>query len=114
MELFISSIFKYFTHLSASDIIGYIASICLIFGYLPQTIHTIKTRKTDDIAVGTFLLMGIGSLFFGIQGIMLSNIPLIVTNFITFSLSSIIFAIKMYNDHFKITDSDVDRKKKKY
>ena len=92
----------------AADIIGYIASICMVFGYLPQTIHTIRTRKTDDIAVGTFLLMGIGGFFFGLQGFMLGNIPLLLTNIVTFTLSAIIFGIKMYNDHFKITDKKID------
>ncbi len=92
-----------------SDIIGYIASICMVFGYLPQTIHTIRTRKTDDIAMGTFLLMGIGGFFFGLQGFLLGNIPLLLTNIITFTLSAIIFGIKMHNDYFRIKDSDIDR-----
>ena len=92
-----------------SDIIGYLASICMVFGYLPQTIHTIRTRKTDDIAVGTFLLMGIGGFFFGLQGFLLGNISLLITNIITFSLSAITFGIKMYNDLFYIQDKDVVR-----
>ena len=92
-----------------SDIIGYIASICMVFGYLPQTIHTIRTRKTDDIAMGTFLLMGIGGFFFGLQGFLLGNIPLLLANLITFTLSAIIFGIKMHNDYFRIKDSDIDR-----
>ncbi len=107
MQLFISYIAEYFITLTAADIIGYIASVCMVFGYLPQTIHTIKTRKTDDIAVGTFLLMGIGGFFFGVQGLMLGNMPLLITNIITFTLSAIIFGIKMYNDHFHIKDRDV-------
>ena len=92
-----------------SHIIGYNESICMVFGYLPQTINTIRTRKTDDIAVGTFLLMGIGGFFFGLQGFLLGNIPLLLTNIVTFTLSAIIFGIKMYNDYFRIKDSDVDR-----
>ena len=108
MTLAAMAFIDYVTTLSATGIVGYIASICMIFGYLPQTIHTIRTRKTDDIAVGTFLLMGIGGFFFGLQGWMLGNIPLLLTNIITFTLSAIIFGIKMYNDHFKIKDSDID------
>ena len=84
--------------------IGYMASICLSIGYLPTTIHTIRTRKADDIAVGTFLLMAIGGLLVGIQGLILENYPLLITNILTFIMSSIIFGIKMYNDHFKRHD----------
>ncbi len=98
--------------METSDIIGYIASICMVFGYLPQTIHTIRTRKTDDIALGTFLLMGIGGFFFGLQGFLLGNLPLLLTNIITFTLSAIIFGIKMYNDYFHIKDKDIDRTKR--
>ena len=108
-QIFSSIINKRNKIMVLSDIIGYIASICMVFGYLPQTIHTIRTRKTDDIAVGTFLLMGIGGFFFGLQGFLLGNIPLLLTNIVTFTLSAIIFGIKMYNDYFRIKDSDVDR-----
>lgn len=82
-------------------IIGYLAAICMVLGYLPQAIYTIRTRDTDGIALPTFLLMGLGSIFFVVQGCMLGNIPLVVTNVITGTSSAIIFGIKMYNDHFK-------------
>lgn len=84
-----------------ADIIGYIACVAMVFGYLPQAIRTIKTRSTDDIALTTFMLMGLGSFFFVIQGILISNWPLIITNVITTSCSAIIFGIKIYNDYFK-------------
>jgi MtN3 and saliva related transmembrane protein len=85
------------------NIFGTAAAICMIFGYLPQAIHTIRTRETDAIAMPTFLLMGLGSVFFVLQGFFYKpmNWPLIVTNLITFICSAIVFGIKMYNDHFK-------------
>ncbi len=83
------------------NIVGYLAAICMVCGYLPQAIYTIRTRDTDGIAMPTFLLMGLGSLFFVIQGILIDNIPLVITNVITTVSSSIVFGIKIYNDHFK-------------
>ena len=82
-------------------IVGYAATICLVLGYLPQTINTIKTRRTDDIATGTFLLMGIGSILFALNGWLTGNWPLFIANTLTTIMSAIIFGIKMYNDHFK-------------
>lgn len=82
-------------------IIGYLAAICMILGYLPQAIYTIRTRDTDGIALPTFLLMGAGSVFFVAQGIMLHNWPLTITNIITGTCSAIVFGIKIYNDYFK-------------
>ena len=83
------------------NIIGYTASVCMVLGYLPQTIRTIRTRSTDDIALGTFLLMGLGGLFFAVQGWLIGNWPLLLCNTCTTLMSAIIFAIKMRNDYFK-------------
>lgn len=87
-----------------TEIIGYAASIFMVLGYIPQTIQTIKTRKTDDIALGTFLLMGIGGIFFCISGLLTGHTPLFLCNLCTTTMSSIIFGIKMYNDYFKKKD----------
>lgn len=83
------------------NIVGYAASICMISGYLPQAIATIRTRDTDGIAMPTFIAMGLGSIFFVVQGLMLSNWPLVITNVITTICAVIISAIKIYNDCFK-------------
>ncbi len=73
----------------------------MVLGYMPQSIHTMRTRNTDGIAMTTFLLMGLGSLGFAIQGMLINNWPLIITNVITTLSSAIISSIKIYNDFFK-------------
>lgn len=83
------------------NIVGYAAAICMVCGYLPQAYHTIRTRDTDGIAMPTFLLLAFGSIFFVVQGIMLDNWPLIITNTITTVSSVIVFAIKIRNDYRK-------------
>jgi len=82
-------------------ICGWVASIGLILGYLPQAIQTIRTRNTDGISLPGFIMMAIGCLAFVIQGILIGNIYLLITNLITFVCSVIIFGIKMYNDYGK-------------
>lgn len=83
------------------NIVGYAAAICMIFGYLPQAIATIRTRDTDGIAMPTFLMLGLGSVLFVVQGILLDNIPLVITNSITTVCSVIVFGIKIHNDRQK-------------
>ncbi|MBQ7691284.1 MAG: PQ-loop repeat-containing protein [Muribaculaceae bacterium] len=87
------------------NICGIVASIGLILGYVPQAMRTIRTRKTDDIALPTFLMIGVGGIAFMLQGAMLGitgeGAALFFTNLITTVCSVIIFGIKMYNDHFK-------------
>ncbi len=88
-------------HISLADIFGYLASLCMILGYLPQAIMTIRTRDTDGISMMTFSMMGLGSIFFVVNGLMWRNYPLAITNIITAVCAVIIFGIKINNDYFK-------------
>jgi MtN3 and saliva related transmembrane protein len=86
------------------EIFGWIASIGMILGYLPQAIQTIRTRNTDGIALPTFLMMGVGGFAFMMQGLL--HKPemlwsLFLTNLVTTACSCIVFGIKIYNDYFK-------------
>jgi MtN3 and saliva related transmembrane protein len=86
------------------EVCSYVATIGMILGYLPQAITTIRTRNTDGIALPTFLMMGIGSFAFMLQGLL--HKPdilwsLLLTNFVTCTCSMIVFGIKMYNDFFR-------------
>ena len=82
-------------------ICGYVASIGLILGFLPQAITTIRTRNTSGISVPAFLLMAIGAFAFMLQGLLhRPNIiwSMFITNAITGLCSAVIFAIKIYTD----------------
>lgn len=86
------------------ELCGWIASITMVMGYLPQAIKTIRTRNTDGIALPTFLMMGIGAGCFMLQGIL--HEPdilwaLFVTNLVTTVCSAIVFGIKIYNDYVR-------------
>ena len=86
------------------EICGWVASICLILGYLPQAITTIRTRNTDGISLPGFMMMFVGGVCFMLQGIL--HKPeilwaLFITNLVTMICSAIVFGIKMHNDYFK-------------
>ena len=86
------------------QICGVVASVCMILGYLPQAIETIRTRNTDGIALPTFLMMARGAFAFMLQGLL--HKPdimwsLFLTNLVTSTCSCIVFGIKIYNDYFK-------------
>jgi len=85
------------------EFFGYLAAVCMVLGYMPQAIYTIRTRETDAIALPTFLLMGLGAVFFIVQGFFSTpvNLPLIVTNVLTATSSAIVFGIKIHNDYFR-------------
>ena len=86
------------------SICGIVASVCMILGYLPQAVETIRTRNTDGIALPTFLMMAVGGFAFMLQGLL--HKPdiiwsLFLTNLVTTTCSCIVFCIKIYNDYFK-------------
>lgn len=87
--------------MSLVDYFSIAASICMILGYVPQAWTTIRTRDTDGIALPTFVMMGLGSAFFIVIGVLTHVWALWVTNVITLICSVIIFGIKIYNDYFK-------------
>ena len=87
--------------MNLAGIFGWVATICMLCGYLPQAIYTLRTRDTDGIALPTFLAMGLGAIFFALQGILTDNIPLVITNAITATCSLIITVIKVRNDFTK-------------
>lgn len=76
----------------------------MVCGYMPQAIVTIRTRDTEGIALSTFCMMGLGSIFFIVQGAFTGNVPLVITNLITAICSIIIFVIKVHNDAKKRSD----------
>ena len=91
-------------------ICGYVASIGMILGYLPQAITTIRTRNTDGIALPTFLMMAIGAFAFMLQGVLHPGgiiWSMFLTNAVTCACSGIIFAIKVYNDYSKKNIKDL-------
>lgn len=83
------------------NVVGYAATVCMLCGYMPQAIHTMRTRETDGIAMPTFIALGLGSVFFAVQGVLTGNLPLLITNAITAVCSAIITVIKITNDRRK-------------
>ena len=87
-----------------ASFIGSVAAVAKVLGYLPQTVQTLRTRSTDDISLGSFLLMALGASMFMVQGFLTGNLPLAIANLCTTTMSSIIFGIKLHNDLRKRRD----------
>ena len=46
-----------------TNVFGYSATICMVLGYLPQALATIRTRNTDGISLTAFIMLALGSIF---------------------------------------------------
>ena len=71
-------------------IFGYIAAFCTAVSFLPQAVKTIKTKDTNGLSLLTYLFLFFGSLSWFIYGIVLNDVPLMSTNFLTTIFTGII------------------------
>ncbi len=82
-------------------IFGYLAASCTTIAFIPQAIKVHKTKQTEDISLGMFILTTVGVLFWFIYGIMITSYPVIIANFITFILSLYVLIMKIDLDHLE-------------
>ncbi|HOV92440.1 MAG TPA: SemiSWEET transporter [Candidatus Kapabacteria bacterium] len=76
-------------------IIGLIGAILTTIGFLPQMIKVIRTKQTRDISLGMYIIMIIGAVFWLTYGIILSSIPIIFANSVSFVFVLIILIMKI-------------------
>jgi MtN3 and saliva related transmembrane protein len=76
-------------------LIGLAAACCTTLAYAPQAIKTWRTRQTRDISLGMFVLMVTGVALWLIYGLLIGDLPLILANLVTLSLSGTILVLKL-------------------
>lgn len=74
---------------------GYIAATCTTLSFVPQAMKTIRTRDTSGISLSMYVVFTVGIGFWFGYGVFLQSWPMIVSNAITFGLSSTILGLKL-------------------
>ncbi|MEZ7551228.1 SemiSWEET transporter [Streptococcus sp. 20925_1_22] len=75
--------------------IGSIAAVLTTFAFLPQVIKIIKTKDTESIALGMYLMQVVGIGLWLVHGLVIQDLPLIAANSISLILSATILAYKI-------------------
>ncbi len=81
--------------ISYIEIIGYIAAVLTTVAFVPQVVLVHKTRNTTSISISMFLIFSLGVICWGIYGIILHQLPIILANGLTLLLSLYILYMKM-------------------
>lgn len=76
-----------------ADILGYVAAVGTTGAFIPQAYKVFKTKKTDDLSTGTFLLLSTGVILWCIYGFLVNSLPIIMANGITFLMVFYILVI---------------------
>jgi MtN3 and saliva related transmembrane protein len=80
-------------------VIGFTAAICSTFALLPQVIRVWKTRETDQLSGGAFLLMFVGAILWFAYGVLREDMIIISANSITLLFIAYIIVIKAKNTY---------------
>lgn len=82
--------------MSNNDLLGLIAGGFTTIAFLPQVLHTFRSRSAKDISLGMFLLFSTGVFLWLIYGLRLQATPIILANAITLILSLLILGMKFW------------------
>jgi len=74
---------------------GYMAAAMTTLAFVPQAVKTIRTRDTRGISLGMYVVFTAGIAMWLVYGIALNSIPMILSNIVTFVLSSTILGLKL-------------------
>jgi MtN3 and saliva related transmembrane protein len=77
------------------DGIGLVAAILTTTSFIPQAYKVYKTRKTEDLSLGMFLLFTLGVFLWFIYGLLLYLVPVILANLVTLMLTFYILVMKI-------------------
>ena len=79
----------------AIKLLGFAAATCTTLAFAPQFIKVWRTRSTEDISLGMFLVLVLGVALWLLYGLLSGDGPLIASNAITLVLAGAILFMKL-------------------
>ncbi len=76
-------------------IIGLAAGFCTTVAFLPQAFKTWKTKSAKDLSLGMYSIFCTGVVLWLTYGILISDLPIILTNLVTLCLAVSILYFKL-------------------
>jgi len=81
--------------LELSDLIGYAAAFLTTAAFLPQALHSWRTRDLSGISLPMYAMFTLGVACWLVYGIVLDSVPIMLGNGITLALASVVLALKL-------------------
>ncbi len=78
-----------------TDLIGYLAAALTTFSFVPQALHTFRTRDVRGISLGMYGAFTVGIALWLVYGLALGTWPIVVANAITLVLAGSILWMKL-------------------
>ncbi len=81
--------------MNLTDLIGTIAAILTTISFLPQALHTFRTKDVRGISLGMYSAFTLGVAMWLVYGLLLEAWPVVIANVITLALASTILVMKL-------------------
>lgn len=81
--------------MQTTDIIGSLAAVLTTVSFMPQVLHTLRTKDVSGISLGMYSVFTVGVSLWLVYGILLGELPIIIANAITVALASTILGMKL-------------------
>jgi len=78
-----------------NDLIGYVAASLTTLSFLPQALHTFRTRDVRGISLGMYALFTAGVALWLVYGLLLAAWPIVLANAVTLALALAILVMKL-------------------
>ena len=82
-----------------TESLGFFAAFCTTFAFVPQVLHTLRTRDVSGISLGMYGIFTLGVLAWFCYGLVLGSLPIIVANACTFALAASVLYLKFRHRH---------------
>ena len=81
--------------MNLTDLIGTLAAILTTVSFLPQALHTFRTKDVRGISLGMYSAFTLGVAMWLVYGLLLGAWPVVIANCITLALASAILVMKL-------------------
>ncbi|MDZ4142033.1 MAG: SemiSWEET transporter [Methylotenera sp.] len=81
--------------MNTTELIGYISALLTTLAFVPQALHSWKTRDLSGISLPMYGLFSLGVFGWLIYGILINSWPIIMANGITFILACAVLCLKL-------------------
>ena len=78
------------------DWVGYAAAALTTGSFLPQALHTLRTRDVSGISMGMYCAFTLGVALWLAYGLLLHEWPIIIANLLTLALAATILGTKWW------------------
>ena len=81
--------------MNLTDLIGTLAAVLTTISFLPQALHTFRTKDVRGISLGMYSAFTLGVALWLIYGLMIGAWPVVIANCVTLALASTILVMKL-------------------